>query len=65
MPTITIDLTAQQANRLADAWERKYGERPTIQQVKDFLVNDLRQFVYQAEMKEEARKIQLPTFDPT
>lgn len=65
MPTITIDLTAEQANRFADAWEKRYGERPTIQKVKEFLVNDLRQFVYRVETKAEAAKIQLPNFDPT
>lgn len=65
MPTITIDLTQQQAERFADAWERRYGERPTLQQVKQHLIGEMRLFVFRSEKKTQADQIQIPEFDPT
>lgn len=65
MPTITIDFTQAQADRFADAWEKKYGERPTLQQVKQHLISEMRGFVYHVERKAAEQDIQIPTFDPS
>lgn len=65
MPSITIDLTQQQADRFADAWERKHAERPTLQQVKQYLISEMRGFVQQVERKSATDSFQPTPFDPS
>jgi hypothetical protein len=65
MPTITIDITAQQADRLADAWEIQFGVRPTIPQVKIHLVRELKAIVYHGEKKAADDAFASASFDPT
>lgn len=66
MPTITIDMTAQQASRLADAWEEQFGTRPDLAAVKTHLVRELKAIVLHGEKAKADREAQSPTpFDPT
>ena len=66
MPTITIELTNQQANRLADAWEEQFGTRPDIQTVRTHLVRELKAIVHHGEEAKAKREAQPPTpFEPT
>ena len=66
MPTITIDMTAQQANRLADAWEELYQVRPDLVMVKQHLVRELKAIVSYGEKAKAEREAQSPApFDPT
>lgn len=63
MPTITIDMTAQQANRLADAWEIQFGVRPSIADVRQHLVRELRAIVHHGERKAAEEAITIPDFN--
>lgn len=65
MPTITIDMTAQQATRLADAWEIQFGVRPTIQDVRQHLVRELKAIVYHGEKKAADDAFTTAPFEPT
>ena len=60
MPTITIDMTAQQANRLADAWEEYYGVRPDMATVKTHLVRELKAIVIHGEKQKADRLAATP-----
>ena len=65
MPTITIDMTSQQASRLADAWEEQFGARPSLADVKMHLVQELKSIVFHAEKVKAERLIQPPApFEP-
>ena len=64
MPTITIDLTAQQANRLAAAWEQQFGVVPTIADVRQHLVSELKAIVYHGEKKADESQFVSAPFDP-
>jgi len=64
MPTITIDMTAPQANRLADAWEEMYGVRPDLATVKTHLVRELKAIVLHGEKQKAERAAASPaSFD--
>lgn len=66
MPTITIEMTNQQAARLADAWEELYQVRPDIVMVKTHLVRELKAIVLHGEKQKADRTAQTPTpFDIT
>jgi len=66
MPTITIDMTAQQANRLADAWEEQYKVRPDLAMVKAHLVRELKAIVIHGEKAKAERIASSPApFDIT
>lgn len=66
MPQITIDLTAQQATRLADAWHELYGVRPDLQAVKTHLVRELKAIVIHGEKQKAEKEAAQPTpFDPS
>ena len=65
MPTITIELTPAQVQRLADAWEEQFGKRPTIQDVKTHLVRELKAIVFHGETTKAERLAAAPVpFDP-
>ena len=66
MPQLVIDLTAQQAARLADAWEVTRGVRPTIPDIKLHLIRELKAIVSHGEYKKTVDEIP-PTapFEPT
>lgn len=64
MPTITIDLTAQQATRLADAWEHQFGARPDLADVKQHLVRELKAIVFHGEKKADEAQFSSAPFDP-
>lgn len=66
MPTITINITAQQAQRLQDAWVKHFGVTPTIADVRQHLVKELKAIVMQGEKKAaEEVAASPPPFDPT
>ena len=66
MPTITIDMTAQQATRLADAWQEQFGVTPDIAMVKTHLVRELKAIVFHGEKAKAEREAAAPTpFEPT
>lgn len=66
MPTITIDMTVQQATRLADAWEELYQVRPDLAGVKAHLVRELKAIVIHGEKQKADREAAAPTpFEPT
>lgn len=65
MPVITIDLTAQQANRLQAAWTEQFGETPSIADVKAHLVRELRAIVVLGEKLAADKAAQAPVqFNP-
>jgi hypothetical protein len=55
MPTITIDLTNAKATRLADAVEELTGIRPTIADVRQHLINELKSMVARGEKQKADR----------
>lgn len=65
MPTITIEITNQQATRLADAWEVYFGTRPDIAEVRQHLVRELRAIVYNGEKQAAEQNFSSAPFDPT
>lgn len=66
MPTITIELTAQQATRLQTAWEAQFGVLPTVADVKTHLVRELKAIVLEGEKKiAEAAVQEASPFNPT
>ena len=66
MPTITIELTPAQVQRLADAWEEQFGKRPDVQDVKAHLVRELKAIVFHGEKTRAERLAAAPVpFDPT
>lgn len=71
MPTITINLTPEQATRLQDAWKEQFKVVPSISTVRAHIIADLKSIVYNGEKKIAARAaagiVQArPTpFDPT
>ena len=65
MPTITIELSAQQADRLSAAWEQQFGSVPTVPDVKQHLVRELKAIVYSGEKKAAEAQFSPPPFDPT
>ena len=68
MPLITINITAQQATRLAAAWQKQFDmdAPPTLADVRQHLVRELKAIVHSGEKKaaEEAASAPAP-FDPT
>jgi len=65
MPTITIELTPQQALRLADAWEEHFGIRPDLAVVKTHLVRELKAIVLYGEKTKAERFAVAPApFNP-
>ena len=59
-------MTAQQANRLADAWEEQFGVRPDLATVKTHLVRELKAIVIHGEKAKADREAASPApFDPT
>ncbi len=65
MPTISIDLTTQQASRLQAAWEKQFGVSPSLTDVKAYLVRELRAIVQTSERKTAEEQISIASFDPT
>lgn len=65
MPDITINLTAQQAQRVQDAFAVSENPNPGIQDVKDWLIRQLRYRVIQHERAIAEAAIQPTPFDPT
>ena len=65
MPTITIELSAAQATRLSDAWTTHFGATPTMQDVREHLVRELKAIVYHGEKKAAEAQFSPPPFDPT
>ena len=69
MPTITIDVTAQQANRISaafgKAWNLKDGagepRTATLAELRKFLIDQLAGVVYGIEHKETVEAVQPPT----
>ena len=55
MPTITIELTNAQAARLADAVEEVTGLRPTIADVRNHIVGELKSMVARGEKQKADR----------
>ena len=60
MPTITIDLTAQQAQRVSDAFEFAMGTPPTMADVRQHLVRELKAFVLNQEKRKAEEQIVIP-----
>ena len=62
MPTISIELTAPQAQRLIDAW-KLYTNNPdaTAADIKNWIVEKLRDKVFEV----ERRNVQPSPFEPT
>lgn len=65
MPTITIEMTMQQANRLGAAWESQFGVTPSLADVKQHLVRELKAIVIHGERKAAEALITSAPFDPT
>ena len=66
MPTITIEMTTQQALRLQTAWQHYYGVTPDLAMVKTHLVRELKAIVIHGEKKAAEEAAQAPSpFDPT
>lgn len=71
MPTITINLTNEQATRLQVAWEAQFRVAPTMTDVRQRLVDDLKSIVWHGERKLTVRQAKAdivapaPPFDPT
>jgi len=61
MPTISIDMTAQQATRLQDAWAELYGVTPDLEMVKTHLVRELKAIVIHGEKAKAEREAAAPT----
>lgn len=57
MPTITIDMTAQQATRLADAMTEITGLPTTISSVRQHLIDELKGIVRRGE-KQKAERLE-------
>ena len=67
MPTITIDLTAQQAQRLQDALSESLGQPATVDDAKTYIKIKLRQLVQSSEKRvaEAQAAAAAVDFDPT
>ena len=66
MPTISIEMTPQQAQRLADAWQSYFGVTADLATVKTHLVRELKAIVIHGEKKAAEEAAQAPAaFDPT
>lgn len=65
MPQIVIDLTNQQATRLADAWQVVHGAIPTLADVKALFISELKAVVRAGERRAAERAIPEIPFDPT
>ena len=65
MPDITISLTAQQANRMRDAFATQENPTPNLADVKQEAVRFLRARVRQYERRIAEKAIQDTPFDPT
>lgn len=65
MPDITISLTAQQANRMRDAFATQENPTPNLADIKQEAVRFLRARVRQYERRIAEQAIQDTPFDPT
>jgi len=71
MPTISINLTAEQAARLQEAWRVQFRSPPNMASVKARLIADLKLIVANGERKMARRDMEAaavavpPEFDPT
>ena len=65
MPDITISLTAQQANRMRDAFATEDNPTPNLSDIKREAVRFLRARVRQYERRIAEAAIQDTPFDPT
>lgn len=65
MPDITISLTAQQANRMRDAFATEENPTPNLSDIKQEAVRFLRARVRQYERRVAEAAIQDTPFDPT
>ena len=65
MPDITISLTAQQANRMRDAFASEDNPTPNLADVKQELHRYLKAKVRQYERRIAEQAIQDAPFDPT
>lgn len=65
MPDITISLTAQQANRMRDAFASEDNPTPNLADVKQELHRYLKAKVRQYERRVAEAAIQDTPFDPT
>ena len=66
MPTISLEVTAEQVTRLQDAWEELYQVRPDMAMIKEHLVREVKAIVIHGEKAKAEREAAAPTpFDIT
>ena len=64
MPTITINLTAQQGQRFQDALTRAHGVPATLDDAKAFIKSNIQDYVINSERGVALQAIQDNPFDP-
>ena len=65
MPTLSITISAAKATRLQEAWLKHFGVTPTTADIEAYLLNRLREVVYNIERRDAINAMPPPPpFDP-
>lgn len=65
MPTLTINLTNEQAQRIQEAFATPSNPNPGMAELKEFCINRIRAYVHEVERRKATEAITVEPIDPT
>ena len=65
MPTLTINLTNEQAQRIQAAFATPQNPTPGMPELKEFCISRIRAYVHEVERRKATEAITVEPIDPT